>query len=237
MADAISLAHQRQQLALRAGALRDLLRLWPAFDVHRIAQTWPAFSRAALVLVRANGRISSGLAARYFREHRRAAGVPGMPPPPKATPTAEQIVRGLASVAVVEAGQALALGRQAEVVANATLAKVSGAVGMYVLDFGRDTLVNMVRSDSQALGWARATSGDPCAFCAMLASRGPVYQTEETANFEAHRACACMPVPQWDRDQEWPAGSRDLKQVWSTSTRGLGGKDALNAFRRTLEGR
>lgn len=30
-------------------------------------------------------------------------------------------------------------------------------------------------------GWRRITDGDPCAFCAMLASRGPAYRTEASA--------------------------------------------------------
>lgn len=237
MPDQLSRTHRRAQTALRAIAIRDLLKLWPAFDVNKLAATWPPLERALVLLIQVRGRTSGGLAATYYRAHRREAGVPGAPPRPKATPTTEEIQRGLRVVGPIEAARALSLGRQAEQVAQATLSKMGGAVGMYVLDHGRDTLVNMVRADKQALGWARGTSGTPCAFCAMLASRGPVYRTEETANFEAHRACACMPVPQWSTDQEWPDGSRDHLALWNASTRGQTPGGALQTFRRALEGR
>lgn len=40
------------------------------------------------------------------------------------------------------------------------------------------------------LGYARVLAGEVnCAFCAMLASRGAVYKTEQTAGFEAHDNC------------------------------------------------
>jgi hypothetical protein len=62
--------------------------------------------------------------------------------------------------------------------------------------------------------WRRVTDGDPCAFCAMLASRGPVYGSKQTAETRAadgrryHDHCGCTAVeavgPWGERDaQEW----------------------------------
>lgn len=235
--------HRRVQLALRAATLRDLLRLWPAFDVENIPGTWPAFERALVLLIQARGPISSGLASRYFREHRAAAGVVGTPPPPHSTPTEEQVVTGLRVAGPLNAGTQLAKGRAAGEVAKATLVNVAGTVGMYALDYGRDTLMNAVNEDEKALGWGRMTSGDPCAFCAMLASRGPVYGSSETASFEAHRSCACLPEPMWSEDQEWSGQAREFRAIWDRATEGLksfeGGTpaDQLRAFRRVFEGR
>lgn len=47
--------------------------------------------------------------------------------------------------------------------------------------------------------WARIpTGGETCSFCIMLASRGFVYHSEETAS-HAHANCDCRIVPSWDK--------------------------------------
>lgn len=45
----------------------------------------------------------------------------------------------------------------------------------------------------------RVTVGKTCAFCSMLAARGPVY-TEDTVTFRAHRCCDCT----WEICKETP---------------------------------
>lgn len=112
---------------------------------------------------------------------------------------------------------------------------VSGTAGRQVLNGGRDALEELVQADPVALGWARVTDGDPCAFCAMLASRGPVYKSRETAAFLPHDHCACIPEPVYSRSAAWAPGARELRQLWLASTKGYSGKDAVNAFRRAYE--
>ena len=85
------------------------------------------------------------------------------------------------------------------------------------------------------LGYRRVTSGNACAFCSMLASRGAVY-SQRGASFEAHDGCSCSPEPVWDIGPE-PEEVTRLRKLWRESTAGLSGKDALNAFRRALSGR
>lgn len=47
--------------------------------------------------------------------------------------------------------------------------------------------------------WARVPTGiETCEFCIMLASRGFVYHSEETAS-HAHAHCDCRIVPSWDK--------------------------------------
>lgn len=51
--------------------------------------------------------------------------------------------------------------------------------------------------------WARVPSGaETCKFCVMLASRGFVYLSEETAEgmYHGHPGCDCRIVPGWDGD-------------------------------------
>lgn len=59
----------------------------------------------------------------------------------------------------------------------------------------------------------RVIAGKTCAFCSMLAARGPVY-TEDTVTFRAHRCCDCT----WEICKETPnewlkrsATSRELR--------------------------
>jgi hypothetical protein len=186
--------HRRAQLVLRAATLQDLLKLWPAFDINRIAQTWPAFEEAALLLVQARARTSTGLASTYYRGLREVIGVTGKATPKLITPRVDDVVAGLRIVGPINAGKQLALGRMASVVAQNTLVNLSGETTRHVLNAGRKTVEASVMADRQAIGWRRVTSGSACEFCAMLASRGTVYKSE-TIDFSAHRHCACFPEP------------------------------------------
>jgi hypothetical protein len=113
------------------------------------------------------------------------------------------------------------------------LVSVTGSAAQQVLDGGRDAMEELIKADPASTRWARVLGSDnPCAFCAMLASRGPVYLREETAGFKAHPACACTPEPVYSSSADWPPGARDLRQLWLASTRGYSGQNAINAFRR-----
>lgn len=186
--------HRKAQLALRAGTLRDMLRMWPAFDINHIDRTWPAFEESALLLIAQRGRTSAGLASAYYRGTRDAAEAGGTATPRLALPSEDRAVAGLRIVGPYNAKHALSLGRDIGEVAKATLVNVSGEVTRHVLNAGRMTVDASVMADRQALGWRRVTSGDACEFCDMLASRGLVYK-DDTADFEAHAHCACFPEP------------------------------------------
>lgn len=56
------------------------------------------------------------------------------------------------------------------------------------------------QNDPKKPKWARVPAGaETCQWCIMLASRGFVYHTEETAS-HAHAHCDCRIVPSWDKD-------------------------------------
>lgn len=57
----------------------------------------------------------------------------------------------------------------------------AGALMQQVLAGGRNTIIDSVESSRLSLGWRRVTDGNPCAFCAMLATRGPAYTSAESA--------------------------------------------------------
>jgi len=55
------------------------------------------------------------------------------------------------------------------------------------------------RRDPKKPKWARIPTGaETCEFCIMLASRGFVYHSEETAS-HAHARCDCRVTPSWDK--------------------------------------
>lgn len=127
---------------------------------------------------------------------------------------------------------------------------VAGAAARHVLNGGRDTLREGVKADPVAIGFARVTKGDPCYFCAMLASRGPVYQDDSfdesdvrfsgAHNVKVHDSCACSIKPQYRRngdplEEQW----KPYQDLWNRlrDEEELSGRALLLAFRAEHEGR
>lgn len=119
-------------------------------------------------------------------------------------------------------------------VARTAFVNLSGEATRQALNGGRSTIDYLVQEDRRALGYIRKTDNDPCAFCAMLASRGPAYKSRETGGFQAHAHCACQPEPVYSSTTQWPGRAREFQELWRSSTTGLDGRDAFNAFRRAL---
>lgn len=85
-----------------------------------------------------------------------------------------------------------------------------GVVQERVMDGGRDLIIGVSKYYGRSGRWRRVTDGQPCAFCAMLAGRGPVY-TSETVTFQSHNHCGCtaeMVVGEWEptaKERLWRA--------------------------------
>ena len=79
------------------------------------------------------------------------------------------------------------------------LAVLSSATQRYVTYMSRATVARNVAHDPARPRWARVPAGaHTCAFCAMLASRGFVYHSEDKAG-RFHDDCHCQIVPEWGR--------------------------------------
>lgn len=183
--------HRTAQLALRALALRQVLEIWPAFNVEDPARSWPPVEAALLAVIGERRAVSASLAAGYFEAFRRAEGVGGVATPVLGAFDDEAVARARTSLQVtgyVTAERLRAL-KHADP-GRVALVRVSGAVTRHVLAGGRETLLASARSDRRARGWARVTSAEPCEFCSMLASRGGVY-TAISGAFQSHDHCAC----------------------------------------------
>lgn len=123
--------------------------------------------------------------------------------------------------------------------------KSTAAAQRHVRDAGRELVLDRVKEDRAAIGWARIPDDDPCAFCLMLASRGAVFKTESAAKYRHkggkaesyHDGCECEVWPLYDESTPLPEKIRDAQDLWDESTDGLKGDDARKAFRRAVEKR
>lgn len=229
-------AHRLAQLRLGTTTIEQLLRIWPLLDPTDLDGTTEQWLRVAIPIVQTQRSASSALAASYVTTFRAlTVGPDGEYLPVLAGPAnAQALLTSLTVTGPVRlrqlTGRAIPIGRAAE------LASVTAArSGMrHVLDGGRDTVQQSIAADRRALGWSRVTSGAPCAFCAMLAGRGPDYRSEDSAGFAAHDGCSCSAEPVYSADQEWPAGAGQYRQLWDDSTAGLSGNEAINAFRQAF---
>ncbi|MDT0267985.1 hypothetical protein RM844_17025 [Streptomyces sp. DSM 44915] len=131
----------------------------------------------------------------------------------------------------------------------------AGAADREALRGGRELIRDASRADRRVIGWARVTDGSPCAFCAMLASRGAVYRSEAGAFFEGrgrateiprdpdalaeleqyHNGCHCQAVPVYSRADFLTPQARQYAQEWAEVTRGLAGADARREWRRHID--
>jgi hypothetical protein len=238
-AERLAEQHRVQQVTLRAGVSRDVVALLrDLFDVDNADRTWPAIRSMLAAMTQQQHGTSATLANTYYGQARIEAGADGSFLPITPAALAEELLKVVLDATGIAAfKRAISLGKtpaEALQIAGVTL---SGAVSRLVLSGGRDAILGNVREDRQAVGWARLTDAHPCAFCAMLSSRGGVYKTRETARFQAHDHCACMPVAAWSRDEAWLQHSRDLYEQWQDVTQGHSGADARRAWRRHWDNR
>jgi len=239
---ALTEQHYVAQLQVRAASLRDFLRLWPIWQGDE--GSFRQLAEATVVLVKAHQQLSAQLGASYFDAFRLVEGVDGHARSWLAdpmTPEAEdKLIGSLFETGQFSLRRSLDAGKSAEDARDIAFTNTSGTVTRSVLNGGRGSILRSTGNDEKAKGWARVTSGTPCAFCALLSSRGPVYIAESTADFEAHNHCTCTAEPGYE-GTEWPGRSREFHDMYNeailkareTGTMVTGtSNDLLNTFRR-----
>lgn len=240
----LTTAHRAAQLAVRARSISGLISLWRVVDPTNLAETIDIFTQAAVLLALDGHDESAGLGARYFGMFRQAEGIPGRVPTGIIAPRPARLdvmadLRGAALKGIIDARKAgfSPAGAKAQ-----GLVRVAGALVKQVLAGGRMTIITGAARDRQALGFQRVTSGSPCTFCRMVASRGPIYVTERGASFEPHDSCGCTAEPFYrgDKPSEQAATYKreyDTAQAWAREGGTLSTKtsnNALNNYRRWL---
>lgn len=115
------------------------------------------------------------------------------------------------------------------------LSNTAGAAVRHAMNGGRSVANNLVQFDRKVIGYARVTDTDPCAFCALLASRGAVYgkgsfvegNRKFKPNKEApeglpdewfpcrtHDHCRCYMRPVYSQSQAMDADAKFYRKQW-----------------------
>lgn len=209
--------HRLLQQRLAALTAAEMRQLWRLLDPDRLDSTAPGWLAAARQLIGTRRVASAELASRYYTQFRLVEVGSVLEPPAIRPLNVDQVTTSLSVTGLVRADPAAAT-------ATAT---------RHVLNGGRDVLLGAVRSDPVALGWVRVTAFNPCAFCALMASRGPVYKSATSAGFQAHDACACSAEPVYSSEAEWPGRANEWADLYTSEAQGT--TDPLNAFRRAYE--
>ena len=187
-ASGLTTAHRVTQIQ-RAGLYAEAAgELWSALDVADLDASAPGWLLRNQQLVRAGHAESANLAASYVTAHREAEGVRGIAPVVRAELIPAASMTDLHINGPVAIKSAIARGISPDLAHVAVLERFKGAVFRQILDGGRYTISKTAQRDGGR--WRRVTDGEPCAFCAMLAGRGPVYAAD-TVTFRSHNACGC----------------------------------------------
>ena len=180
------------QLGLARLLLRDLRGIRRLVDPSRLQASMPAWIEAVTAIVARYSEVSATLAADVYDGERVAAGVPGAFTVPLADPPpGEQVDASMrwATKDLWPRGEAVATVAQQEpldVRMEAAMTKADGATQKLVADRGRATLRQAVKADPQAVAYARAAALGACSFCKLMASRGAVYATADSAGRDAN---------------------------------------------------
>ena len=226
-------AHRLSQAVLAAMLTRDILAVWVTLDLANVLVSWSAIRSAVLGLIRSGAVRALAESDRFYDDMRALAGVPGSIPSliPVEMP-AELLAKTIDATGPGTLLHDIKRGQPIIRAMEHAGANLAGASSRLVLQAGRENVTALVANDQKAIAWARITSGQPCAFCAMLASRGAVFKTEQSAGFKAHNHCACTAMPVFKKADARTPQSAALYDAWKRETKGLSGQDALRAWRR-----
>lgn len=127
---------------------------------------------------------------------------------------------------------------------KATEVKIAGAVARHAQNGARRTIQDGITEDPVALGYVRVTRDQPCYFCAMLASRGRVYEegafNDSDPRFtgpgdaKVHDHCQCHLKPVYLENDDYLERSRYFRDLWLEMSVGSS-RDAILTFRRAYE--
>jgi hypothetical protein len=131
----------------------------------------------------------------------------------------------------------------------------AGASVRHAMNGGRNVVEHLMSQDRKVVGYARVTDADPCAFCALLASRGAVYGQgsfiKGNKRFKAnpngakdlpdtwtpartHDHCRCFLRPVYAKAQAMDAEAKFYRDQWENTQRKwywLDNKQQIEKFR------
>lgn len=241
--------YRRAQRGLSRLLLRDIGRLWRLFSPTRPA-AFPDWLEAAAEVVAQHGEGSASLAAEFYEAQRTDAGVRGSFTVPLADTSSDQAEASLRWATHDVWPQDAENEEQRKPLATRLVVaerRVEAVTQKLVADQGRETMRRAVRSDREAVGFARAAALAACSFCALMASRGMVYKTAGAAGRDAndrfsgdasvakfHNDCHCAIIPVYRGQRfELSPHAAEWDRIYQEFAQGHSG-DQLRLFRRAL---
>ncbi|WP_305780015.1 VG15 protein [Nocardia nova] len=262
LAEWFLLQHQSDQRAIAATVVKKLAPLWRILNFNDLKGTQTPWIQAVTPIVQDAYEQSQQAAQQFLIDYRHASlpaapeipAVTGGPSVDIGTGPARVVPKVIqdepfpavrASVSLLSTGPGEAMKQMPAPPEDAMDAGrvLSSKVAVRIAtDGGRNVVQRAVDLDRNALGYARVLNDSPCYFCAMLASRGAVYKANsfQLSNqrfrgegvAKVHDGCRCGLRPVYKRVDGMDAIATELSDQWAANTRGLGGKDAMNAWRR-----
>lgn len=227
-------AHRLTQARLGARVAAQILTTWPLLDLDALDGSFDRWLRAVLPIIENQHATSARLGANYLDLFKKLElGSAARVPLVLAELSREAAATSLLVTGPITVKSSLTRGLTLDRAADVARTRVAGTAFRHVLEGGRSTISDSIEADRQAHGYARATSGSPCHFCAMIASRGPVFKDEGSGAFQAHDHCSCTLEPVYRRDAAWPAGSQRYRELWNEA-KAAEGDTAIN-FRHLIE--
>ncbi len=229
--EALTEQYRALQIRMNATLTKGLAVLWRTVSPADIRGTLEPFAASGEVITLGARRANALAAQEYYSSFRAAEGLAGRFVARLALDPPAGVLRGAlfgaAARGLIDARKrGLSVGQAAE----AAFARTAGAATQIMANGGRETLLAAIASDPEAQGYQRVTDGDPCAFCRMLASRGIVAYTAETASFKSHGGCGCTAEPAFEGSRVSPRNAT-YKAEWDQATGTKSGADALSAYR------
>lgn len=194
---ALTAGYQRHISAMAAAAGMAVADAMDDIDPDNIGGAHQYAVKKAADAIQAGTRQGRALTAQYLNRYARAEGIE-LPTLPAVRPVGRQdAVRTAFYSGPVRAKTLIRRGISGEQ-AVAEMRDWAAQWGRtQVESASRDYVIRSARRTR--LKCRRVTVGKTCAFCSMLAARGPVY-TEDTVTFRAHRCCDCT----WEICKETP---------------------------------
>jgi hypothetical protein len=227
--------------------LAELLRFWRGLDVADAVPSAVAVREFLPELVNGYAPLSAEVAASFYDESRAAANAQGsfladLAPARNADKLQRMISWAVAPLFRVDPKTELAAPDP-----TLGLSRLSSGTQLEIADSARETIDLNIEAD-QDLGhprFARHASANACAFCALMATRGAVFRTAESAGsgrkYHAHCHCVAYPVFPGEDDESpayvlgWERAYRDARKAArkaGITTPGL--KDVLPLMRQSL---
>jgi hypothetical protein len=200
-------------------------------DLDGSTATWLAFAVARLDAAHSE---SARIALAYLQGFRRLEVGAPLTAFEKITVPLRRPEAALYFTGPVKIKQGMTAGLTLVQASSRAFKELSRTAQMLALNGGRDTIKAGIRRDRKALGYQRVTDGSPCYFCALLASRGPVYRKDSFANARVHIGCGCTLEPVYSHDTEWVGRSREYAEIYANVSPGAN-QTVVAAFRQTYD--